>query len=254
MDFIIYSIYLRKLEELQRFEKRISTPPFISILMAAFALHIILALGLTLMPKQDVIEVPVKQLSIHLGSGEQLAKRIEEANRSDAMFAAIASIVTVPEATLAPSAGSNSNDKNKQNQPIGTSETQQITTKTTTNTATTSPTQNPIIKKGSAEEDLHNKEIITRYEQTLSQWINRYKVYPEEAQRAGMQGRVMLRIRIDRSGYIKFIFIEESSGSPLLDQAVVQAAQKANPLPVVPTDYPGGSILEFIIPVRFALR
>jgi len=44
MDFVIYSIYLRKLEELQRFEQRLSTPPFMVMLIAAFALHIMVFL------------------------------------------------------------------------------------------------------------------------------------------------------------------------------------------------------------------
>jgi len=176
--------------------------------------------------------------------------------QGDAMIQALNALPTAPiDAQFAPSAGSpratltdTQRSKDATQSPAIRPKKNAQATPTKTST-TPAPAQ-----EGSSLDAAATKEVMTRYEQTLSQWINRYKVYPEEAQRAGMQGRVMLRIRIDRSGYIQFVYIEESSGFGMLDQAVIQAARQANPLPVVPTDYPGGQLLEFIIPVRFALR
>ena len=254
MDFVIYSIYLRKLEELQRFEQRITTPPFIVMLMAAFAFHMLVILVVSLMPKPDVIEVPIKQLSIHFGGGDQIAARVDEANKGDAMLSALRSITSTPLQELAPSAGTTnkSTHKNNKKNTAQTSSKREIMSAPKMAAATHG--DNTQHQGGGTASPARTQEIMTRYEQTLSQWINRYKVYPEEAQRARMQGRVLLRIRIDRSGYIKFIMIQQSSGYSLLDQAVLQAARQANPLPVVPVDYPGGQLLEFIIPIRFALK
>ena len=65
------------------------------------------------------------------------------------------------------------------------------------------------------------------------------------------QGRVLLRIRIDRAGNVISRRIEQSSGYSLLDQAVMVAIQNANPVPRVPMAYPGGKMLEFRIPIDF---
>ena len=96
----------------------------------------------------------------------------------------------------------------------------------------------------------YQEQMMTRYEQMLSAWVDRYKVYPAEAQARGLEGRVLLRIRIDRAGNVKFIVIQKSS-HPLLDRAVTQAARKSSPVPKVPSDYPGGQLLEFIIAIDF---
>jgi TonB family protein len=254
MDFVIYSTYLRKLEELQRFERRITTPPFYVMLMAAFAFHMLVFLVISLIPTPHVIEVPVKQLSIHFGGGEQIAARLDEQSQGEAMLSAIHSITSVPLQELAPGAGPTSQKPQKKHQPTATKSSSKREMVATPRSSQVAAGDNSQHKGGGSATAAHTQEVMARYEQTLSQWINRFKVYPEEAQRAQMQGRVLLRIRIDRSGYMKFIVIQQSSGYGLLDQAVIQAAQQANPLPVVPTDYPGGQLLEFIIPIRFALK
>ncbi len=91
--------------------------------------------------------------------------------------------------------------------------------------------------------------IRERYEQQISSWIQQHKVYPAAA--AGAEGRVVARMRIDRSGYVRYYAIEQSSGNNALDAAAIDMIRRANPVPAVPANYPAGSLIEFLIPITF---
>lgn len=104
---------------------------------------------------------------------------------------------------------------------------------------------------GTPEGTVQAHEIRARYEQQISLWIDRHKVYPDEAREKGQKGEVVVRIRIDRQGNVKFSAIETPTGYPLIDQAALQMIQRANPLPAPPANYPAGNMIEFLIPTRF---
>jgi len=97
-------------------------------------------------------------------------------------------------------------------------------------------------------------EILARYEQLISSWIQKFKVYPDDARAQGLQGDAVVRIRIDRNGSIRYFLLEKETGHVLLDRAVVTMLKKANPVPPVPRNYPAGALLEFLIPVSFKLQ
>ncbi len=98
-------------------------------------------------------------------------------------------------------------------------------------------------------------EVLARYEQLISLWIQKFKQYPAEAKSEGMQGETVVRIRIDRRGSVKYYALERSTGHAALDRAAVDMIRRANPVPAVPADYPaGGDVLEFLIPVNFQLQ
>ena len=92
-------------------------------------------------------------------------------------------------------------------------------------------------------------DIRTRYEQQISVWIERHKIYPMEAGRA--TGRVVLRVRVDRQGYVRYYAVERGSGNPHLDRAAIEMVRRANPVPAAPTNYPAGNLIEFLIPILF---
>ncbi len=94
------------------------------------------------------------------------------------------------------------------------------------------------------------EQIRARYEQQISGWIQMHKYYPANA--GGRAGRVVVRMRIDRSGVIRYYAIERSSGVAMLDAAAIDMVRRANPVPAVPVDYPAGSLIEFLIPLNFA--
>ncbi|MDE3060028.1 MAG: energy transducer TonB [Pseudomonadota bacterium] len=97
-------------------------------------------------------------------------------------------------------------------------------------------------------------EIVSRYEQLISLWIQKFKLYPDEARNTGQQGDTVVRIRIDRQGNIRYYVLERSTGFPLLDHAAIDMIRRANPVPAVPTDYPQSDLMEFLIPVSFHLQ
>jgi len=91
--------------------------------------------------------------------------------------------------------------------------------------------------------------VRERYEQEISGWIQRHKLYPANA--AGKEGRAIIRVRIDRTGYVRYYALEQSAGSPVLDAAAIDMIRRANPMPAVPATYPAGNLIEFLIPIVF---
>lgn len=94
-----------------------------------------------------------------------------------------------------------------------------------------------------------SKEIRDRYEQQISGWIERHKVYPAEA--GGREGRVIVRMRIDRSGVVRYYALEQSCGVTAIDNAALDMIRRANPVPSAPINYPAGNLIEFLIPITF---
>jgi periplasmic protein TonB len=98
------------------------------------------------------------------------------------------------------------------------------------------------------------RAVISKYEQLLSGWIDQHKIYPPEALQQKMEGRVVVRVRITRAGEVVRTSIHTSSGHKMLDNAVLATVKRASPVPVVPSEYPGGVHLEFLIPIRFSVQ
>jgi TonB family C-terminal domain len=96
--------------------------------------------------------------------------------------------------------------------------------------------------------------IRARYEQKISGWLQRHKVYPKEAKELKQEGKPVLRVRLDRGGQVTFFAIEKSTGFQILDRAALDMVNRANPFPAPPPDYPGNGVLEFLIPVQFKLN
>jgi protein TonB len=97
-------------------------------------------------------------------------------------------------------------------------------------------------------------EAVSKYERLLSGWINNHRVNKLITLPAGASGRVVVRLRINRRGYVIFKTIEQSSGVRELDQAAIDSVARASPVPAVPAEYPGGWQLEFLIPIAFVVN
>ncbi len=63
--------------------------------------------------------------------------------------------------------------------------------------------------------------------------IEEAKIYPEAAQRAGMEGTVEVRFQIGPSGVPMDLEIVRSSGDPELDQASLETIRRAGPYPTI---------------------
>ena len=73
------------------------------------------------------------------------------------------------------------------------------------------------------------------------------------AQRRGLQGSAMVRVRIDRSGRLLERSLDKPTGEAMLDQAALDMVRSASPFPKVPSDYAGSSF-EFVAPIEYRLR
>lgn len=76
--------------------------------------------------------------------------------------------------------------------------------------------------------------------------------YPALARRLKLQGTVMLRVTVSREGAARAVEVDESSGSPLLDQAAAQAVRNWRFTPARLGDVPVEEAVR--VPVSFRLE
>lgn len=86
--------------------------------------------------------------------------------------------------------------------------------------------------------------------QALAQ-LDQRKVYPRLAQSEGIQGTVEISFAVSASGHITSVNVARSSGSSILDQAALDTARRASPLPPPPPGYAGRALTAAI---RFSLN
>lgn len=91
------------------------------------------------------------------------------------------------------------------------------------------------------------------YGAVVHAWLLRYHRYPTGARLRRQQGRVMMRLTIDRQGQVIASRMERSSGYPELDEAAQELVRRASPLPPIPKDLQI-SRYEGRIPIDFNLR
>lgn len=76
--------------------------------------------------------------------------------------------------------------------------------------------------------------------------------YPRAARQRGLQGVVMVRVAVSADGLPTEVFIKESSGHPMLDEAAVEAVRRWRFSPARSAGRAVAAAVE--IPVRFALE
>ena len=84
--------------------------------------------------------------------------------------------------------------------------------------------------------------------------LDRHKRYPPEARSRRQQGVPHLRITIDAAGRVLGAAIVRSSGFPLLDQAAIEMANRASPLPAPPASIAAQQRITLTVPVNFNIR
>jgi len=86
----------------------------------------------------------------------------------------------------------------------------------------------------------------------VSQKVSRNLRYPSRAQREGLEGRVLVSVRIDRKGELLECELGESSGARYLDRDALRTVRRAAPFGAVPGSIEGRG-LEFDVPVVYGL-
>lgn len=93
------------------------------------------------------------------------------------------------------------------------------------------------------------------YLHELSAWLERHKSYPLPARRRGLEGDVLVSLRLDQAGHVLASSIIQSSGHRILDEAVLRMIEQAQPFPPPPhgvVDH--RESFDVQLPVKFSLR
>ena len=233
---------------------------FFLTVFATLLMHLTIAYVSSLAPQSQVLDIPVRVLNIKLGDGEEMtpeeikAAQPDADNKSD-VESAISKMVQTQETEAAGHASAKSADKVAANDPNVVYEPKKAGT-VAKQYVRANPVQANSKNGGSTMGNSTAKEaeLMSRYEQLISLWIEKFKKYPDEARSQNMQGETVVRIRIDRQGNILYYILEHSTGFPVLDHAAIDMVKRANPVPAVPNDYPKGDMIEFLIPVNFHLQ
>ncbi|MEX0923989.1 MAG: TonB family protein [Rhodovibrionaceae bacterium] len=98
-----------------------------------------------------------------------------------------------------------------------------------------------------------NPGEVADYMARLQAWLERHKEYPRHARQRRQEGTVLLFFVMDRNGRVLDYRLKQSSGYDLLDHAVEEMIQRAQPLPRMPEEMRQAR-LELIVPVQFFLR
>ncbi len=259
---------------------------FHMMIAVAAAIHVLALAIYAIMPPQDVLDIPVRILNVKL-AGPSLAsvnstsktkqeQHIQSVPSKDNAVKSKAAVPTPPQSASKDSAVAYKSKaskvvaakessrrkqarKSRSEQAVdAVSASFRAKTLPATNTRGRSPSHFVRAQEGAFGEgsiygnnNLSETEVVRRYEQILSLWIEQHKVYPVEARRHKQQGNALVRIRIDRNGNILRFRLEQATGHALIDNAIGQMIAAANPVPAVPENYPAGREIEFLVPVSF---
>jgi protein TonB len=121
-----------------------------------------------------------------------------------------------------------------------------------TPTATTAPAAAPIAQQPSTSSA--TAAAKASWQSQLLSHLARYKRYPNEARRRGIQGTCQVRFNLDRSGKVLHVELANSSGNAALDRATQAMIRRASPVPAPPAEMLSNGQLEIVAPFIYALE
>lgn len=228
----------------------------------ALLLHIMAAFGISMMPHIKIIDIPVHAMNVRLGDGDAGQQQVKDeddevqpqplADNSEQLESAMTKLIRKPEKIAKPQ------PRPKAPAPAQPPAQPQAQEKADTpkQFVRYMPPDKSVTGPGSvlgnSTDSKANVKVL--YEQTISLWIKKFQLYPESARVQGIQGKAVVRVRIDRRGNIRYTILEENTGNADLDRAALDMVRRANPVPAVPNSYPEGDMFEFLIPVNFEIK
>ncbi len=251
-------IRIKPLSVFSEFSSHLTEKYFYIMLGLAVFVHI-LGFGIyQLLPHEEIIQIPVKALNIKLGGGEATALATQESAPAPTAPAPEPIVAAPQPAKLVPPPPPAAADTIKNDLPV---KPRRISNAAA---ARANALPSEYVRQGAAPagpgDPLGNtsgeggEEVMRRYEQVLSLWIERHKVYPAMAREQGMEGDAVIRIRLNREGQIILLQLEKPTPYRVLNDAIEDMVRSANPAPAVPSNYPGGDRFEFLVPVSFRLQ
>ena|SRR6185312_2847952 len=86
----------------------------------------------------------------------------------------------------------------------------------------------------------------------LQAWIARLERYPAEARAKRQEGKGVVGFTIARDGEVTRVWIDQTTGTPLLDRASIATIRDSSPVLPLPHDITGNSV-DFYLPVNYRL-
>ena len=112
----------------------------------------------------------------------------------------------------------------------------------------------PVVKSAAPAPSVEsNSNALPDWQNALRARLAKFKQYPEEARRRGLQGTVLLRFVVDASGGVLSYEIAKSSGSAALDRATLEMIRRAQPLPAPPKELLINGSREITAPFQYSL-
>lgn len=108
-------------------------------------------------------------------------------------------------------------------------------------------------RPGAARAPADQKKLNHQYGMLLYHQINKAKSYPKLARRAGIEGRVLVAITVDRRGTILEVEIRQSSGHITLDESALATIRGLNRFPTPPSGLTW-QVQVFELPMRYSLN
>lgn len=121
-----------------------------------------------------------------------------------------------------------------------------------TPTVTTAPAAAPVAQQTSTSNA--TAAAKASWQSQLLSHLARYKRYPDEARRRGIQGTSQVRFRLDSQGRVLSIELAKSSGNAALDRATQTMIRRASPVPTPPAEMLSNGQLEILAPFIYALE
>jgi protein TonB len=121
-----------------------------------------------------------------------------------------------------------------------------------TPSATTAPTAAPAAQQPSNSSATTAAKVS--WQSQLLSHLARYKRYPDEARRRGIQGTSQVRFSLDSQGRVLSVELAKSSGNTALDRATQAMIRRASPVPAPPAEMLSNGQLEIVAPFIYALE
>jgi protein TonB len=121
-------------------------------------------------------------------------------------------------------------------------------------TVDTPPSNAPPVKSTAPQPSVaSNSNALPSWQSDLLRHLAKYKKYPDDARRRGMQGVNRLRFVVDGEGKVLSYSLAGGSGSASLDRATLEMIRRAEPLPPPPKELLNNGSLEVVAPFVYSL-
>lgn len=120
--------------------------------------------------------------------------------------------------------------------------------------ADTAPSNAPPQKSAAPQPSIaSNSNALPTWQSDLLRHLAKYKKYPEDARRRGLQGINRLRFVVDAEGKVLSYSLAGGSGSAALDRATMDMIRRAGTVPKPPAELLNNGTIEVVAPFVYSL-